>query len=342
MANTSVNINCTEEGTSLDSQPLHQAAVMLLVVAAPVLLLCGTFGNVMTMVVMRGMRAEQSTVCMPIYFTALAVSDLSILLICLPRHWALYVFGFDLRVLSDSTCKIHKFLTYVLGQISAWLLVVMTSQRVTSVVWPLKVCLQGTRRKALLTVSLIVCTSLLYNSSILFSHSVSVFGSCTPKVCSIAQTDSTFRYVGLFLWLDIAMFSVIPFCILCICNIVLLWKVTQSVRTARGMTGPGHVNPRAKRASSLTVIIVTTSAAFLVLTLPSCVIPVYIHTQNVTAVEDIQSRAKLSLATAVSVLLWYCNCSVNFYLYCLSGTKLRNEAKTKLMSVMLMCNFRQV
>ena len=342
MANKGVIINCTEEGASLDSQPLHQAAVMMWVVAAPVLLLCGTFGNVMTMVVMRGMRAEQSAACMPIYFTALAVSDLSVLLIGLPRHWALYAFGFDLRVWSDSTCKIHKLLAYALGVISAWLLLVMTSQRVASVVWPLKVCLQGTRRKALLTVSLIVCTSLLYNSTILFSHSVSVFGSCTPKVCSIAQTDSAFRYVGLFLWSDIAMFSVIPFCILCICNIALLWKVTQSVRTARGMTGPGHVNPRAKRASSLTVIIVTTSAAFLVLTLPSCVVPVYIYTQNGTAVEDIQSRAKLSLAAAVSVLLWYCNCSVNFYLYCLSGTKLRNEAKTKLMSVMLTCNFRQV
>ena len=339
MANES--FNSTEESTSLDSQSLHQAAVMLWQVMPPVVLVCWTFGNVMTIVVMRGTRAAgQSSACMPVYFTALAVSDLLALTIGLSRHWAIHMFGFDFRLLSDIACKIHSFLVHVFGQTSCWFLVVMTSQRVASVAWPLKVCLQSTRKKALLTVSLVVCMSLLLNSGILFFFSIVRFR--TSEVCSIAQTDSNFRYRSVFVWWDLATLSVIPFCVISTSNILLVWKVTRSVRAAKNMTETGRANTRARKASSLSVTIVITSAAFLVFTLPISAFSLSSYTQKHSVAEDIHSMAKISFAYAACILLWYCNCSINFYLYCLSGTKFRNEAKDLLMSLLLKCNLRQV
>lgn len=337
MANTSLNF--TGEGASLDAQPLYQAAALLWKVVPPVLLVCGTFGNVMTIVVMRGMEVRQSAACMPVYFTALAVSDILLSTIGLPRFWLIYVFGFDFRLLSESACKIHMFLVYVFSRTSAWFLVAMTSQRVASVAWPLKVCLQGTRKKALLTVVVIVCLSLLSNSALLFSSSIVVHDE--TKQCLYAGIHGMFNYMEVFQWFDLAMSSVIPFCILSASNILLLWKVTRSVRAARNMTEPGHVSSRAKKASSLSVTLVTTSAAFLLLTLPVVAYSAYWYSLTVYDFQDTQFAATFTLGYTVSVLLWYCNCSVNFYLYCLSGTKLRNEAKHKLMSVLPKCILRQ-
>ncbi|KAL8601900.1 hypothetical protein ACOMHN_020635 [Nucella lapillus] len=53
---------------------------MLWQIVPPVLLVLGCFGNVMTIVVMRAMRSSESIACLSLYFTALAVSDLFLLI----------------------------------------------------------------------------------------------------------------------------------------------------------------------------------------------------------------------------------------------------------------------
>jgi hypothetical protein len=64
---------------------------------APVLLVLGTVGSVMTVVVMRRLTSGHSTPCMPVYFTALAISDFLILVVGLPDLWALYVLDYNIK-----------------------------------------------------------------------------------------------------------------------------------------------------------------------------------------------------------------------------------------------------
>ncbi|XP_025104590.1 uncharacterized protein LOC112570386 [Pomacea canaliculata] len=53
----------------------------------PVIIVLGTFGNVMTIVIMRRMSEGQSSHTMSLYFTALAVSDLVLLYSGLIKNW---------------------------------------------------------------------------------------------------------------------------------------------------------------------------------------------------------------------------------------------------------------
>ncbi|KAL8606322.1 hypothetical protein ACOMHN_024217 [Nucella lapillus] len=100
----------------------------------PVLIISGTFGNVMIVVVMRGMRGSQSTACLSVYFTALAVSDQCLLMTSVLWFWIDVVFSWPPSFFSYGLlCKLPKCVWYTCSVTSAWFLVAMTYQRVTRV-----------------------------------------------------------------------------------------------------------------------------------------------------------------------------------------------------------------
>ena len=75
----------------------YQVAVTLWKVCPPVILLLGTFGNCMTLVILRTMPRRGSSGSMSLFFVALAVSDLVLLYTGLLRQW-LYHTAARLRV----------------------------------------------------------------------------------------------------------------------------------------------------------------------------------------------------------------------------------------------------
>ena len=131
-----------------ESMAPYQVAVTLWQVCPPVILLLGTFGNCMTLVILRTMPRGGSSGSMSLLFAALAVSDLVLLYTGLLRQWLYRTFMLDVRELHDVICKIHVFVVYLSRMTSAWFLVAMTMQRVVSVLLPHRVGLLSTRRKA--------------------------------------------------------------------------------------------------------------------------------------------------------------------------------------------------
>jgi hypothetical protein len=121
---------------ALSSAPMHaykEFIKWLWAMMGPLLLVLGTVGSVMTVVVMRRLTSGHSTPCMPVYFTALAVSDWLLLVIGLPEYWKLFYFGTDFLDTDLFYCKLYPFLQKTVSSTSAWYLVAMTCQRVVSV-----------------------------------------------------------------------------------------------------------------------------------------------------------------------------------------------------------------
>lgn len=248
-------------------------------------------------------------------------------------------FGVDLEVVHEVSCKLFNFLDYVLAKTSAWFLVAMTTQRVTSVAFPLRrVALlrqcTAERNAAVVVVVLILCACVLIDSGLLFMTgsiiTVRLSDNDTVRSCSLGdiQNDAIFPFysVEAYYWLDLALSSVVPFCILTSSNFLLAWKVTQSLKTIRRMTRDGSSQTQTrgtKTASSLSLTLVVTSVAFLLLTSP---LPAYVLYSNLVHTAGF-SVTKLDLARSVSGLLWFCNSAVNFFLYCLSGARFRREAR---------------
>ncbi|XP_076464738.1 uncharacterized protein LOC143296597 [Babylonia areolata] len=143
---------------------------MLWLTVPPVLLAVGWFGNVMTVVVMRAMRTSESTACLSVYFTALAVSDLCLLTASVLWDWPDMAFNSEIPYLSDLPCTIPFFFTYLSSMTSAWFLVAMTCQRLTSVVLPHRVAVLCTVKRGVIITAGIVTFSCLINMYIFFLY----------------------------------------------------------------------------------------------------------------------------------------------------------------------------
>ena len=88
----------------MESTPEYRASVAVWQYCPPVLFAFGTFGNVMTVVILRRMRIKRSA--MPVYLTALALSDTCLLYTGLLRRWVLHVFLLDFRTVHPAACKV--------------------------------------------------------------------------------------------------------------------------------------------------------------------------------------------------------------------------------------------
>ena len=109
---------------------------------------------------------------------------------------------------------------------------------------------------------------------------------------------------------------------------VLIRKVGQSLREARDSLAEGRSDPfasRDKKLSSMTLTLIVTSVAFLLLTSPIVVYTIWYGTLAYEALNDVRMRATIHLASNAGLLLWYTNLGINFYLYCLTGARYRAE-----------------
>ena len=123
------------------------------------------------------------------------------------------------------------------------------------------------------------------------------------------------------------IFSVVPFVCLSISNSVLIVKLRASVKSASGQLATSDIQQasRVTSANSVTLTAIIVSLTFVFLTLPRTIF------NMVTLVIDtsitMETRNKLFFIGVIVYYLGDINYSINFYLYCLTGKKFRNEFK---------------
>lgn len=304
---------------------------------SPVLYVFGIFGNVMIFVIFRRIRTGTSAV----FFTVLAASDLCLLNSGLLVHWIEMVFSTSLTDLSNASCKLLQYFRYVAGSLSVWLLVAMTTQRAVSVVWPHRVSSLYTRRHSTLLVVGVVVVVLLLHVHLLYGYGlVESVNSTTSSLCFEMSLEYCLFLYYVWSWIDLLAFSLLPFVLLLVSNVVLVWKMKASFVEARQMTGMSTDlnNLRTKVTSSITVTLVFASATFCILSLPICV---FLIVLSYSDIEDYDPIVYIDwnyggFVHCVVSLLWYTNSTVNFYIYCLTGTKFRDECK----KIMFSCKER--
>ena len=309
---------------SLDSLPLYQASQWIWKVSPPITLTLGTFGNLMAIVILSRMRSGRSA--MNLYLRALATSDLCVLYTGLAVNWVDLAVGFDVRATHGIVCKLRVWIVNSCASFSTWLLVVLTLHRAASVVWPHRVNVMCTRRKSLAAISgtlLVVC--------VLYSHVLygfDVVSTETARFCSMRfQSYRTFIED---VWLQVHMFifSLLPFAFLVLSNGVLVVTLARSVKAARETLTTGQqMDDRQKKASAATVTVIVVSVAFVVLKLPLDVknILFSLYTSDFTSSLKLQYIAVRSFFDSLAYMLTYWNYAINFYVYCLTGTRFRGE-----------------
>jgi len=132
-------------------------------IGTTLILLFGTFGNVMTVIILRRLRSGWSA--MNVYLTALALSDTAMLYSGTLLMWSRKVLDYDIFASHVVVCKLGIWVMNTAAALSAWLLVALTAQRAASVVWPHRVNVMCTHHKSVVVIVVInVVCGLLYST----------------------------------------------------------------------------------------------------------------------------------------------------------------------------------
>ena len=292
----------------------------------PFLMLFGTFGNVMIIVIHKRTALTSS---MSVFFITLAASDLVLLSVTCLQSWIRLIFDFDIAAQNDALCKLVLFLLYVSGVLSAWTLVAMTVQIAVCVMWPHRANVLCTVGKSKVIVALMVVFIAAIHTHILYGMHVGMHDGRTQ---CIFHTYYLPFFQEIWSWVDLLMFSFLPWLCLAVSNSLLVWKLRLSLREAKLSLGSGQadrINDRKKKAKSISITLIAVSTAFLLLTFPmSCYQLInFVFWINTGTVLVLKSLRVFYYIHQISYPLWYANGCINFYIYCLTGSKFRREAK---------------
>ena len=149
-------------------------------------------------------------------------------------------------------------------------------------------------------------------------------------VCGLG-TEYVEFFFSVWSWVDLLIFSVLPWLCLVVSNSVLLWTLNVSIRQAQHSLGSAHTDSfsgRKKQASSMTVTLFAVSTVFIVLNLPmSCVQLLGFYHYMVGSLDYFYQSDIFGYCDEIAMALWQIDSAVNFYLYCLTGSKFRTELK---------------
>ncbi|KAL8594796.1 hypothetical protein ACOMHN_047514 [Nucella lapillus] len=311
---------------SLSDFPLYRVNLAVLRICPPILILIGTFGNVMTIIVMQRLASDTSVI--NIYFTATAVMDLLCLYTNTLDRAILFNFDYDIKIVSSAFCKIFNFAYGIVLFGSTWFLVCMTVHRAMSVVWPHRVNVLCTRRTVYLVLTGVTVFHTILSSNYLIGFDVTLNYEGTVS-CFFATQEYADFVINIFSHIDFVLISILPFFLFVGANGIMVWKLLASVERAGRSLSQGsseQMKVREKEAKSVTFTVLAVSVAFLVLTLPFSVSYILTFdtgiTQTSSSLEDI---AHGLLVSNVCDMLRQANNAVNFYLYILTGSRFREE-----------------
>ena len=274
----------------------------------------------MTVIILRRLRSGWSA--MNVYLTALALSDTAMLYSVALPMWSRKVLDYDVHAIHVVICKLFIWAMNTVAALSAWLLVALTAQRAASVVWPHRVNVICTRHKSVVTIVVISTMCSLLYSHTLYGFDLVESGNGTRWMCSFGSTDYQVFFASIWVIADLFIYSVFPCVFLIASNVVLGWKVTVAMKEARAKFSAGsecQKDSRQKKASSVTITIIIVSVAFVVITIPAQVYNTFFY--GYASSDFDYFLYDFFFVYALSNFGW------NFYLYCLTGSKFREEFK---------------
>ncbi|CAH1799046.1 unnamed protein product [Owenia fusiformis] len=285
-SNGSSGMNFTEIGTDK----------ILITYWSPIILILGTIGNALSIAVFR--RRKFRTSITHVYLITLAVVDTFGL-------WV-GVFPYGLQAISHVTlmntwvCPILMFLGFFSVQLSAWTLVLVTSERLLAVFAPLKAKVIFNVKWAVVILVSVFAVLLGLNLHILWNYKLRV-DVYNETDCSGPSED----YMSMHGWLDGITTSYLPSFLMLSANIAIIAKMLS-----RKKSGLGNSN----QIASMTIILLLCNFSFICLNFP---FSVCFKQWNETG----------ELHKAIVIMLAHSNQAINFLLYCASGKIFRDEMK---------------
>lgn len=319
-------------------EPTFQAALKVQRYGAPIVIILGLVGNILSFLVMMQKHNRSKSTC--IYLAALALTDIGSL-ITLAYLW----FVTELQgPWSDAGCKIWVYVVFLMTAGSAFTLLVVTFDRWIAICFPFKAPLWCTiaRTRIILIVT--------YAFVVVFYIPMALQSAVVDGPVCAAFAERT-QAAQVLSWVNLAALPIIPFFLILAMNIMIIHRVYKS-RAFQTKAAP-PVNPRPQngagtktnpseaeaapntpeatsstdrsRENQLTIMLLLVSFTYLVIILPISVRVLFYAFYEYTASTE-RYGVYVLLYSSLNLLL-FLNNAINFYLYCLSGTRFRSDLR---------------
>ena len=264
-----------------------------------------------------GMRSGPSVILM-----ALAVADTLALISGLIGPYMLKTHGMKIRDYFF-ICKIYRFIRYSSNYIANWLIVVFTIFRVIAVHLPHKANIYCTRARACIAVIVtsIVCCLFHLDGMIHIDHS-SLYnreGKFVRYRCWF--NGSRFTYYTYYVqWEVLTVMSLAPFVALIAGNSMIIYKIIIHNFVRRRMSQNNSSND----SQSMTAMLICISLLFFITQVPQIIVALLKRKLNNSPHTPEYLQGFIVIET-ICTLLKFSNNAVNFFCYCISGRKFRQE-----------------
>lgn len=291
-----------------------------------IMLVIGTIGNVMSLLVLR--RTAFRNVVSSIYLRCLTIIDLLILYTGLLRKIIFFLVGIDIRWYFLEICGVHYWLTYSFLHCSAWVRIAFTIQRISSVWLPHGSRFRFNHRTARINLAVLIFVILATNSHMLYGKRPEPIEENNQTILRCGFVNKEYKQFFGKYWtiVDFLLFPAIPSVLMITGNLLIILKVFKSkhnVERNASKRSDGHTNSRTSRFSSMTLVLIVLNVSFIILTAPFGIMMIG------NTYFSLSENLYWILFDVFDVLTYVDN-SVDFLLYCLTGSLFRQELKKML------------
>ena len=295
----------------------------------PVLMAIGIPGNILSIIILMKLRSTQRS----IYLVCLACADLLVLCVSVLPDWIGGILMFHLRDVYSIVCRLQTFGMYSSIQLSSWILVLVTTERVVSVIYPHRVRIVFSLQRTFVSVILTIIGILSLNLHFIIglprdNITENLTENHTDSHCFVREYVNTF-YVNVWPWIDLLISFILPCVFLLIGNIIIIYRLRRNSRkdvyTCRVavVTQTGAIEARRGKASVVTKRVIVLNVIYIICMLPACLFAVvmpYWFSDSYSSENGVSD-----LLAAIVTMLMFVNSSVNFLLYIFLGERFRKE-----------------
>ena len=327
--------NFTSSIEDIENCTSFKISEKLMHVVPPILLVLGTFGNIMAFKVLGCFKHKEST---NVFLRVLAILDTNVLWFGMFSKWANVVFGFDINIQHDVLCKFMTFMSYTCSVSSVWIMVVLTFERCIAVNRPLAVGLMFNNRR----LPYVIATPLVF-IAFLHGHLLVGVGVVKYSITNVEECTSVLPFVeNIWPWVDALVYCIIPCFLLLLLNGLIIRKLLIldkcgkkgakiPLRRCIPTTKTKHSNNNKRKTRRTTTICVVISVFFIITVFPTNIMAILAMFCNRGLLDDIYGNAKqtanLMLAYNIASLLMYTNHAFNFFLYIFAGSRPRTHIR---------------
>ena len=271
----------------------------------------GIVGNTLSFFVMIKPNNRRISTC--IYMAAISINDNIMMGLCLDIFLVIVL---KVHMWSPVECKIASFTALFALQNCTFLILAMTVDKYIAVKWPHRAAIYGTPGRAKITAAVVYLGVFMYNIPHFFLSGM-IGDQCIAFAISGLMTR-------VYSWLSFVVNAVVPFTLLIHMNYVIV----KTVRASRKMFRiPENVLDTRQKTlknaeNQLTIMLLLVTTLFLILLCPTYFRFIYMA----FAKRDTPSEyAKSMLIYQITSKLYTSNSGINFFLYCISGQKFRND-----------------